>query len=142
MIKGARGSAKPKKKRVNHNVLTRAKKERLEKDENIEIVGGKVIEVDRKAQIVSIPMKVRSIGQLSYFSCLLTSVNLENINITIIEQFAFLCCFQLEVIMFPSSLEEIGSCSFKNCGKLKYINFGSRSDLKKIGSYAFRGCFR
>lgn len=44
--------------------------------------------------------------------------------------------------MFLSSLEEIGSCSFKNCGKLKYINFGARSDLKKIGSYASRGCFR
>ena len=51
---------------------------------------------------------------------------------------AFCGCKKLKEIYFPSSLEEIGKFSFRDCITIDTLYFGD--NLNEIGNFAFQGC--
>ncbi len=50
----------------------------------------------------------------------------------------FGACEQLQSVIIPNTVNEIGSCTFFNCKSLKHVVIPS--SVKKIGSHAFDGC--
>lgn len=110
----------------------------------MEVDGEQVIEFDKDKyqEAVSVPETARFIGQCACFNGLLSSLNLENSNVAVIEEFAFSHCYYLGEVKFPSCLQEIGNRSFLRCHRLNKIAFGTESKLIKIGDEAFWGCRR
>lgn len=99
-----------------------------------------ITEIERSAKTVSISPKARCIGQLACFNGCLTSLNIENTQITIIKKYAFAYCYELKEVIFPSSLEEICECAFLSCNLLSDIKFPSDSKLRIIRVNAFGKC--
>ena len=78
---------------------------------------------------------IESFAFSGYTSLLLT--NIENTSLVTIKEWAFSNCSNLGYISLPSSLREIGSWAFEDCGfKLLTIP----ENVNKIGDYAFAGC--
>ncbi|MDE6086905.1 MAG: leucine-rich repeat domain-containing protein, partial [Oscillospiraceae bacterium] len=59
-------------------------------------------------------------------------------SITVIDDYAFQYCKNLETIHFPASLYSIGDNAFESCQSLQELQLPE--GLVIIGSYAFRGC--
>lgn len=106
----------------------------------IKVEEGKVTSIDRKAENISIPTDVVSIGPYACVFSYLRSLHLEKTQIVIIDQYAFSNCYYLQEITFPSSLEEIGEGAFNSCINIQQISFPSDSKLRKIGDGAFKAC--
>lgn len=107
----------------------------------MKVEGEKVTEISRKELFVSIPSSATQIGQLACFRGLVTSLNFNNANITIIGKYAFSYCNNLKEFVFPSSLKEICEGAFQHCIKFKRLIFGDDSKLQKIGKKAFISCY-
>ena len=57
---------------------------------------------------------------------------------------AFYNCYDLETVIFPARLRELGQYSFNNANSLKTLKFapdGQTSNLNQIGYYCFRYCY-
>lgn len=104
------------------------------------VSGDRVTKVSNDARNVSIPSTVKYIGFESFKKCDISSINLSDTQIVIIETGAFSDCYDLQEIILPSSLEEIGDKAFFHCYHLRNIYFSPDSRLKKIGSSAFYEC--
>lgn len=102
----------------------------------LKVAEDRVTEIDRHAESVIFPQSVTSIGQLACYCGSITSLNLEDTHITIIETHAFSRCKRLHDIKFPASLIEICKEAFNYCGLLIEISFPSDSKLKIIGDRA------
>lgn len=109
--------------------------------------------------IANITLNNSIIGEYMFYGTKLTSVTIPS-NITRIGNFAFLCCSDLETIIFnasckvipqhcfsgtkvssltiPNSVEKIDSYAFANCKSLTQINFGT--GLTDISNNAFTAC--
>jgi hypothetical protein len=53
---------------------------------------------------------------------------------------AFLACEQLEILAFPASLVVIDDCAFEDCDELRIVTFAPKSQLQRIGDWAFTSC--
>lgn len=58
--------------------------------------------------------------------------------VTIVEECTFSDCYNLETVIFPTKLEQIGAYAFSDCAKLTSIVWPK--ELKRIGDSAFIGC--
>lgn len=67
----------------------------------------------------------------------ITSFSISN-NVTIIGQFAFSGCINLENIKIPSNVKTIGYMAFNNCSSLKSIVIPN--SVVSLGGFAFAGC--
>lgn len=99
-----------------------------------------VTEIDRNVQTVSVPSKTKYISDYACFNGTLSSLSIENSQISIIGKYAFAQCFNLKEIIFPSSLEVISEGAFNNCVRLTSLIFKPDSKLRKIGFRAFSHC--
>lgn len=95
---------------------------------------------DELPEFYMIPSSQRKIDDFAYFCSAITTLYLNDTNITIIGKYAFDNCQYLEKISFPSSLEEICEGAFMFCSRLENIIFPSDSKLKIIGPSAFFRC--
>ncbi|MBR2336819.1 MAG: leucine-rich repeat domain-containing protein [Clostridia bacterium] len=113
-------------------------------------------------QSVEIPSAVTEIGDLAFYSCeSLTSVSVQDGNLSSIGEKAFYNCYSLEDFDFVSSLSYIGKQAFYDCRSLNSISISGRisaieeetfynctsvqsivlpSTLQTIGERAFYGC--
>lgn len=82
---------------------------------------------------------VKSIGNLTFYSCLhLTDVNISN-SIISIGRDAFSACDKLVNVNIPNGLTDIGIRAFESCISLKNIIIPS--SVTNIGNSAFNGCY-
>lgn len=102
--------------------------------------GDDVKEIDRYLETLSIPLSVKYISPYACFNGRIKILNLKDLNIKIIDKYAFSHCFSLIDAIFPPSIEEIREAAFKNCIYLQYIEFYGDSKLRVIGSETFYGC--
>ena len=54
-----------------------------------------------------------------------------------------ICCFRntnVEEVVLPSTLCEIGDAVFQNCKRLRRVTFSENSALRYLGVNAFNGC--
>jgi len=88
---------------------------------------------------IYLPNTVTSIGS-SAFSGLtyLTTINLDNADITELNGYTFYGCTSLETISFPSNFTTIGDSDFYGCTSLVLTSLPST--LTSIGQAAFYGC--
>ena len=89
-----------------------------------------------KLEKIDIPATVKKIGNRAFFGCNLTALNLPAI-LSEIGEHAFEGNKFTEIVL-PDSLTEIKDSTFKNCGNLTTVTFGS--NLQSIGNSAFEGC--
>lgn len=83
---------------------------------------------------------VKSIGNLTFYSCLhLTDVNISN-SVISIGRDAFSTCEKLVNVNIPNGLTDIGIRAFYYCPSLKNIIIPS--SVTSIGNFAFAGCYR
>ncbi len=78
-------------------------------------------------------------GMQKYNDVKITCVQLPS-TLTIIPEKAFYEWNELEEILIPASVKDIGIDAFRECNKLKTVTFEENSQLKKIGHSAFREC--
>ena len=82
---------------------------------------------------------VKSIGNLTFYSCLhLTDVNISN-SVISIGRDAFSACDKLVNVNIPNGLTDIGARAFEGCISLKNIIIPS--SVTNIGNFAFNGCY-
>ena len=82
---------------------------------------------------------VKSIGNLTFYSCLhLTDVNISN-SVISIGRDAFSACDKLVNVNIPNGLTDIGIRAFDYCPSLKNIIIPS--SVTNIGNSAFNGCY-
>lgn len=82
---------------------------------------------------------VKSIGNLTFYSCLhLTDVNISN-SVISIGRDAFSACDKLVNVNIPNGLTDIGIRAFERCPSLKNIIIPS--SVTSIGNFAFNGCY-
>lgn len=82
---------------------------------------------------------VKSIGNLTFYSCLhLTDVNISN-SVISIGRDAFSACDKLVNVNIPNGLTDIGIRAFESCISLKNIIIPS--SVTNIGNFAFNGCY-
>lgn len=82
---------------------------------------------------------VKSIGNLTFYSCLhLTDVNISN-SVISIGRDAFSACDKLVNVNIPNGLTDIGTRAFESCISLKNIIIPS--SVTNIGNFAFNGCY-
>ena len=82
---------------------------------------------------------VKSIGNLTFYSCLhLTDVNISN-SVISIGRDAFSACDKLVNVNIPNGLTDIGIRAFESCISLKNIIIPS--SVTNIGNSAFNGCY-
>ena len=82
---------------------------------------------------------VKSIGNLTFYSCLhLTDVNISN-SVISIGRAAFSACDKLVNVNIPNGLTDIGIRAFESCISLKNIIIPS--SVTNIGNFAFNGCY-
>lgn len=82
---------------------------------------------------------VKSIGNLTFYSCLhLTDVNISN-SVISIGRDAFSACDKLVNVNIPNGLTDIGARAFESCISLKNIIIPS--SVTNIGNFAFNGCY-
>lgn len=82
---------------------------------------------------------VKSIGNLTFYSCLhLTDVNISN-SVISIGRDAFSACDKLVKVNIPNGLTDIGIRAFESCISLKNIIIPS--SVTNIGNSAFNGCY-
>lgn len=108
----------------------------------IKVEGGKVIEIERGAENISVPTFVSSIGPHACIFASILSLHLEETQITVIEEYAFSNCHFLKEIKFPSSLERICEGAFSNCMNVEQVSFPPDSKLRIICKKAFNCCSR
>lgn len=89
---------------------------------------------------VSIPPAAKCVGILIGLKHQITSLDLINAQIRIIERYSFSNCYKLRSIRFPPCLEDVCGHSFENRKNLERIRFGYKSMLKIIGLKAFYLC--
>ena len=86
-----------------------------------------------------LPAGLERIGQYMFYNCgSLTSVNLEDTSLTIINAHAFRGCSSLTSITLPDTLEDIRSYVFQNCSSLQTITIPK--SVKSIKEIIFDGC--
>lgn len=82
---------------------------------------------------------VKSIGNLTFYSCLhLTDVNISN-SVISIGRDAFSACDKLVNVNIPNGLTDIGIRAFEGCLSLKNIIIPS--SVTSIGNFVFNGCY-
>lgn len=87
----------------------------------------------------SVPETVEIIESWAFEDKNIKRINLPS-HLKKLEQYAFLNCRELETIIIPDSVEEIGNSAFEGCTNLKTIRFNPTSHLKKIGDDVFNKC--
>lgn len=87
-----------------------------------------------------VPSSVTIIGSWAFFKCKnITNIDFSRcLNLTIIEDSAFSCCYNLKSIEFPLTLTTIGDYAFAECYSLTSITFPS--SVKSICDSAFSFC--
>lgn len=109
---------------------------------NLEYLGGGAFYNCQSLKEIYIPDTVTYVGGEAFYQCSsLTNVRLSN-NISEIRGNTFEECNSLISIEIPDSVTRIGGHAFYNCYSLKDVKINSTSQLKEIGSSAFRLCSR
>lgn len=109
---------------------------------NLEYLGGGAFYNCQSLKEIYIPDTVTYLGGEAFYQCSsLTNVKLSN-NISEIRGNTFEECNSLISIEIPDSVTRIGGHAFYNCYSLKDVKINSTSQLKEIGSSAFRLCSR
>ncbi|EAX93678.1 Leucine Rich Repeat family protein [Trichomonas vaginalis G3] len=90
-----------------------------------------------KLKSISFPSGLKSLGKSCFNKCsFLTSVSLDNTQITTIPDFCFQDCVLLNSIRLPSTVVCIGQYAFSNCYSIGDIGIDS-TNLVNISQYAF-----
>ena len=84
-----------------------------------------VIKYPRNIRTFELPGTIKSIGSFAFYGCLFTSVEIPE-NITSIGEYAFGNCYDMNGIMIPSSVTEIGTGAIYN-GQNQTIIYGYAS---------------
>ncbi|CAJ1963496.1 unnamed protein product [Cylindrotheca closterium] len=105
--------------------------------------GLKIIEMgaflDCGFETVAIPRSLEVLGGIAFhLCCLLQEVKFEECNLSVIGKHAFMECFQLHTISFPSTVERLESGTFKLCHSLRVIKF--QNGLKYVADETFYSC--
>lgn len=96
-----------------------------------------LIKVDKTLTSVTIPDRVKTIGNDSFHDCSsLKSVTIPN-SVTSIENRAFCGCASLTSVTIPNSVTSIGESAFNSCSSLTSITIPD--NVTSIGKYAFLG---
>jgi len=89
------------------------------------------------------PPNIQTIGTCAFRNC----TNLEMMNLsqylqlTKLDNNAFLNAWSLQDFVFPPNIKEISLCVFQNCTSLTRLDLSNCHQLTKLGSYAFSDCF-
>lgn len=87
---------------------------------------------------IEFPRSLKTIEPFAFSGCTsLLLTNIEKTSLVAIKEWAFSKCSSLGYISLPSSLREIGSYAFEDCG-IKLLTIPE--NVNKIGDYAFVGC--
>ena len=62
-------------------------------------------------------------------------------NVTLIGNYAFYNCDNLESATIPAAVTKIGSSAFNDCDNLKVVDLSNTTSLLTIGNSAFNGCY-
>lgn len=81
-------------------------------------------DIDRNEDSLRIASSTNYYRQFSYYNSHISSLDLENTKIILIEKYAFSCSYQLKEVTFLSCLQEICEKAFFKCENLKIIKFG------------------
>ena len=89
---------------------------------------------------IMIPYSITRLGKYAFSGCtaLTKIINIEDPEITSLENGVFANCPSLETIRLPSTVTSIGAYAFVNCESLESI--GLPAGLQDIGDQAFFGC--
>ena len=97
-------------------------------------------------KVVFSPNTELTIGASAFNGCAkLESINLENTNLAVIDDYAFSSCTSLTQVTIPQSVTAIGAAAFYNCSNLAIVYILPRSTAWAVGApsidqYAFYGC--
>lgn len=107
---------------------------------NLEYLGGGAFYNCRSITSIELPDTLTYMGgEVFYKAEALESIKLSN-KLTEIRGNSFEECHALESISIPDSVTRIGGHAFYNCYSLSSVIIGDKSQLKEIGSSAFRLC--
>lgn len=107
---------------------------------NLKSIGGGAFYNCQALKYVFIPDTVTEIGGEAFYNASsLESIKLSN-NITEIRGNTFENCFALKEISIPDSVTRIGGHAFYQCSILSNVTLTPNSQLREIGSSAFRLC--
>ena len=108
--------------------------------EGLEVIGVSAFENCTRLREIELPDTLTFLGGEAFKDARnLTKVKLSN-QLTEIRGNTFENCIKLESIDIPDSVTRIGGHAFYNDRMLKKVKFGYDSQLKEIGSSAFRLC--
>lgn len=115
---------------------------------NITSLGTWTFDSDSSLTSIQIPKKLTTLSMYVFRKCTsLSSVTFEEgTECTSIgtndsaDEGPFNECTALQSITIPDSVETIGMWAFWDCSSLTSVSFGSNSQLRSIGSQAFKGC--
>ena len=88
----------------------------------------KIIAVPGALTSVSIPYRVTSIGEDSFYGCTRITELVIPEGVETIERYAFYGCTGLESISLPQSLKDINEWAFYNCSSLKTVIYSSNAE--------------